>query len=56
MYIDKNIFFEDLERNMPDVFSRQDSSRLNGNIISSNTLRNLNSKDKDPRGKTIIGK
>jgi hypothetical protein len=56
MYTVKNIFFENLERNMPDVFSRQEASRLIGNIISSNTLRNLDSKDKGSRVKTIIGK
>ncbi|MDR1085554.1 MAG: hypothetical protein LBP22_12045 [Deltaproteobacteria bacterium] len=53
---DASTFFDELERQMPLVFSRQEASRLIGNIISPNSLRNLDSKHQGPQNKTVIGK
>jgi hypothetical protein len=41
---------------MPSIFSRQAASQLIGNIISSGTFRNLDSKKQGPSKKIIIGK
>jgi hypothetical protein len=56
MYSDRTKFFKELDEAMPAVFSRQEASRLIGNIISSGTLRNLDSKKQGPANQTTIGK
>jgi hypothetical protein len=38
---DASAFFDELEKQMPLVFSRREASRLIGNIISPNSLRTI---------------
>jgi hypothetical protein len=38
MYSEKNYFFDGLEKNMPEIFSRKEASKLIDNILSSDTL------------------
>jgi hypothetical protein len=56
MYSERNDFFDGLEKNMPEIFSRQEASKLIGNILSSDTLRNLDSKKLGPKMTKQIGK
>jgi hypothetical protein len=54
--MEHNLFIEQLKKELPPVFARQEVSRLTGGIISSSTLGNLDSLGKGPAGRLRIGK
>jgi hypothetical protein len=56
MYSERYDFFAGLEKNMPEIFSRQEASKMIGNILSSATLNNLDSKKLGPKNLKQIGK
>ena len=50
------IFFEQLEKNLPPVFSREEAARQMGGLIRAKTLSNLDATGEGPRVKIRIRK
>jgi hypothetical protein len=54
--INTHVFFDQLEKNLPPVFSREEASRLLGRIISVGHFRNLDCQNRGPTVKVRLGK
>ncbi|ATD82184.1 hypothetical protein CNY67_12925 [Desulfovibrio sp. G11] len=52
----ETIFFEQLEKNLPPVFSREEAARQMGGLIRAKTLSNLDATGEGPRVKIRIRK
>jgi hypothetical protein len=48
MYKINSEVFHKLELSMPEIFTREEASRLTGRLVTPNTLRNLDSRKKGP--------
>jgi hypothetical protein len=56
MYKINSEVFHKLELSMPEIFTREEASRLTGRLVTPNTLRNLDSTKKGPSGSFKAGK
>jgi hypothetical protein len=52
----RSIFFNQLEKELPPVFTRNVAANLLGGLFSAHSLRNLDSKKKGPQVKIRFGR
>jgi hypothetical protein len=56
MNLNSHIFFEQLEKNLPPVFCREEVSKLLGRLTTVGHMRNLGCQNRGPDVKVRLGK